>query len=58
MSLAYLPYGCGGATVMYNGVPSYYCGGVYYTPQQQGTTVVYVVDSIDEGANTDVEFEE
>lgn len=58
MSMYSLPYGCGGATVMYGGVPSYYCGGIYYTPQQQGTTVVYVVASVDPGANTDVEFEE
>ena len=50
--------GHGGATMMHNGVPSYYCGGIYYTPQQQGTTVVYVVDSIDPGADTNVEFEE
>ena len=57
-SLYSLPYGCGGATVMYAGVPSYYCGGIYYTPQQQGTNVVYVVSSIDPGAETNVEFEE
>jgi len=58
MSMTALPYGCGGATMMYHGVPSYYCGGIYYTPQQQGTTVVYVVQSIDPGAQTSVEFEE
>ena len=58
MSMAYLPYGCGGATVMYGGYPHYYCGGIYYQPQQQGTTVVYVVNEIEPGANTSVEFEE
>lgn len=58
MSLYSLPYGCGGATVMYGGIPHYYCGGIYYQPQQQGTTVVYVVSEIEPGANTNVEFEE
>lgn len=57
-SLYSLPYGCGGGTVLYRGVPHYYCGGIYYQPQQQGSTTVYVVNSIDPGANTDVEFEE
>ena len=58
MSMASLPYGCGGATMMYRGVPHYYCGGIYYQPQQQGNTVVYVVSDIDPGADTNVEFEE
>lgn len=58
MSMTTLPYGCPNNTVMYNGYPSYYCNGIYYTPQQQGTTTVYVVESIDQGANTNVEFEE
>lgn len=58
MSLSYLPYGCGGATVMYRGIPHYYCGGIYYQPQQQGNTVVYVVNEIEPGADTNVEFEE
>jgi len=57
MSLTTLPYGCT-TRMMYGGVPRYYCGGIYYAPQQQGNTVVYVVDSIDPGANTSVEFEE
>jgi hypothetical protein len=57
MSLTTLPYGCGG-TVMHNGIPSYYCGGIWYQPQQQGNTVVYVVDSVDPGAETNVEFYE
>jgi hypothetical protein len=58
MSMYSLPYGCGGGTVLYRGIPHYYCGGIYYQPQQQGTTVVYVVSSVDSGANTNVEFEE
>lgn len=58
MSLYSLPYGCGGGTVMYRGYPHYYCGGIYYQPQQQGTTVVYVVSDVEAGANTNVEFEE
>lgn len=58
MSLYSLPYGCSYNTVYYRGVPSYYCGGIYYTPQQQGTTVVYVVQEIEPGAETNVEFEE
>jgi hypothetical protein len=43
---------------MRGGVNYYYCGGVYYQPVYQGTTVVYVVDSIDPGADTNPEFEE
>lgn len=58
MSLYSLPYGCPPRTVMYGGVPAYYCGGIYYTPQQQGTTVVYVVSQIDPGADINVEFQE
>ena len=58
MSLYSLPYGCGSATVMYHGVPNYYCGGIYYQPQQQGNTVVYVVSDIEPGVNTNVEFVE
>ena len=57
MSLYSLPYGCA-TTVMRGGVNYYYCGGVYYQPVYQGTTVVYVVDSIDPGADTNPEFEE
>jgi len=57
MSMAALPYGCV-SPVMRGGINYYYCGGIYYRPSYQGTTVVYVVDSIDAGANTDVEFEE
>ncbi|MFC1776796.1 hypothetical protein ACFL3I_05595 [Pseudomonadota bacterium] len=57
MSLAYLPYGCT-TTMMRSGVNYHYCGGIWYQPQYQGTTVVYVVNQIDPGADTNVEFEE
>jgi len=57
MSLYSLPYGCS-TTLMRGGVNYYYCGGIYYQPVYQGTTVVYVVDSVEPGANTNVEFEE
>lgn len=57
MYLYYLPYGC--TTTRYRGgVNYYYCGGIWYQPQYQGTTVVYIVNQVDSGANTDVEFEE
>ena len=52
-----LPYGCGGM-MMYGGVNMYYCGGIYYRPVHQGTTVVYEVNQIDPGANTNVQIEE
>jgi hypothetical protein len=35
-----------------------YCSGIWYRPAYQGTTVVYIVDTIDSGANTNIEFEE
>jgi len=57
MSMSTLPYGCV-SPVMRAGINYYYCGGIYYRPVYQGTTVVYIVDSIDAGASTDVEFEE
>lgn len=57
MSMAALPYGCANS-IYRGGVNYYYCGGIYYKPVMQGTTVVYVVDSIDAGADTNVEFEE
>lgn len=57
MRLSYLPYGCS-VTRIRAGVTYYYCGGIWYQPVYQGTTVVYVVDEIEPGANTDVEFEE
>ena len=57
MSMYSLPYGCA-TTVMRAGVNYYYCGGIYYQPMYQGTTVVYVVNEVEPGANTNVEFEE
>ena len=57
MRLTSLPYGCT-VTRVRGGVTYYYCGSIWYQPVYQGTTVVYVVDTIDSGANTDVEFEE
>jgi hypothetical protein len=57
MSVAGLPNGCGGMR-MYGGVNMYSCGGIYYRPVHQGTTVVYVVDHMDQGANRNVEIEE
>lgn len=51
-----LPYGCNTMRVR-SGVNYYYCGGIWYRPTYQGTTVVYVVESIDSGADTNVEFE-
>jgi len=57
MSLYSLPYGCS-ATRMRGGVSYHYCGGIWYRPAYQGTTVVYIVDTVDAGANTNVEFEE
>ena len=52
-----LPYGCGNM-MMYGGVYMYGCGGIYYRPVHQGTTVVYVVDHVDSGANQNVEIQE
>ena len=57
MSLYSLPYGCHN-TVVRGGVSYYYCGGVWYQPVYQGTTVVYVVNEVEPGADTNVEFEE
>ena len=57
MSLYSLPYGCS-VTRMRGGINYHYCGGIWYRPAYQGTTVVYIVDTVDAGANTDVEFEE
>ena len=52
-----LPYGC--ATTRYRaGVRYYHCGGVWYRPAYQGNTQVYIVEDIDPGANTEVEFED
>ena len=57
MTLYSLPYGCS-ATRMRGGVSYHYCGGIWYRPAYQGTTVVYIVDTIDAGADVNVEFEE
>ncbi len=57
MTLSTLPYGCR-TTRMRGGVKYYYCGGIWYRPSYSGTNVVYVVDDIDRGANTQVEFAE
>jgi len=52
-----LPYGCS-TTRLRGGVSYYYCGGIWYQPAYQGTTVVYIVHEVEAGANTNVEFEE
>lgn len=57
MTLYSLPYGCA-TTRMRAGVSYYYCGGIWYKPAYQGTTVVYIVEEIESGADTNVEFEE
>lgn len=57
MRLTSLPYGCS-VTRVRAGVTYYYCGSIWYQPVYQGTTVVYIVEEIEPGANTDVEFEE
>ena len=57
MTLYSLPYGCN-VTRVRGGVSYYYCNGIWYRPTYQGTTVIYIVDTIEQGANTDVEFEE
>ena len=57
MRLRSLPYGCS-VTRKRRGVTYYHCGGIWYRPAYHGTTVVYVVEDIDSGADTEVEFEE
>ena len=57
MRLTSLPYGCS-VTRIRGGVTYYYCGNIWYQPVYEGTTVVYIVDEIEPGAETDVEFEE
>jgi hypothetical protein len=52
-----LPYGCNTRRAR-GGVNYYYCGGIWYQPAYQGTTVIYIVSDIEAGASTDVEFEE
>lgn len=56
MSLASLPAGC--TVVAKGGVNYHYCGGVWYQPTYQGTTVVYVVQEVDPGTEAYVEVEE
>ncbi len=57
MRLTSLPYGCS-VTRIRGGVTYYYCSGIWYRPTYQGTTVIYIVEDIDSGANTNVEFDE
>ena len=57
MQVSALPYGCS-VTRVRGGITYYYCGNIWYQPVYQGTTVVYVVNEIEAGANTDVEFDE
>ncbi len=57
MRLTSLPYGCS-TTRLRAGVSYYYCGGIWYQPAYQGTTVIYIVNEREPGANTDVEFDE
>lgn len=57
MRLTTLPYGCS-VLRSRDGVNYYYCGGIWYRPAYQGTTVVYIVEEIEPGSNTNVEFEE
>ena len=57
MRLTSLPYGCN-VTRVRGGVTYYYCGNIWYQPVYEGTTVVYIVDEIEPGAETEVEFEE
>lgn len=57
MRLYHLPYGCN-VTRIRGGITYYYCGNIWYRPAYQGTTVIYIVEEIEPGANLDVEFEE
>lgn len=57
MRLTSLPYGCS-VTRVRGGRTYYYCGGIWYRPSYHGTTVVYIVEDIESGANTDVVFME
>ena len=57
MSMYSLPYGCS-TTRVRGGITYHYCSGIWYQPTYQGTTVVYVVNQIEPGADTNVEFEE
>ncbi len=57
MRVSSLPYGCS-VTRRRGGTTYYYCNGIWYRPVYQGTTVVYIVDDIDSGADTNVVFYE
>ena len=57
LRLTSLPYGCS-VTRLRSGVTYYYCGNIWYRPAYQGTTVIYIVDDIESGANLNVEFDE
>lgn len=57
MTLYSLPVGC--TTIRYRASVKYYhCGGIWYRPAYQGTTLVYIVDDIDAGADTVIEIYE
>ncbi len=56
LTLVTRPAGC--QARIRDGVEYQYCNGVWYAPQYQGTEVVYVVNAIDDGANTTIEVEE
>ena len=55
MTLYSLPYSCT-VTRVRGGVTYYYCTGIWYRPAYQGTTVVYIVEDIERGADTEVIF--
>ena len=55
MRLSSLPYGCTTRRSR-GGMSYYYCGGIWYQPVYQGTTLVYIVNEIEPGADTNVEF--
>jgi hypothetical protein len=57
MRLTSLPYGCTETRIRYDET-YYYCDGIWYRPAYQGTTVIYIVEEIEPGAETEVEFEE
>ena len=57
MQVSSLQYGCN-VTRVRGGVTYYSCGNIWYEPVYQGTTVIYVVNEIEAGANTGVEFDE
>jgi hypothetical protein len=57
MTLYSLPYGCS-AIRHRSGVKYYYCGGIWYRPAYQSTTIVYIVEDIEPGAETELEFDD